>query len=381
MQTPLKINARSLRVAALGGGLLLAGTGGWLTWSARQHQAQPMPKMVYIASGYGGFVPAPVPAAKTTTALRGATKPVRVKPADPVQPLREAYNAGQYSAVEAGTLRLVSEAKTSRSQAVQEQGAEAGSLLAYAAARRHDLTLARVRFAAARAEAARLPDKGKQASLPGQVSPTLEEDAAFQHAVCTNALGDPLGAEKEYVAWMQHYPESPLRNAVVMRLQKLHGGNLTAAEEAVRQQASITAQVRQKGREREASLCGPECLAELLRRRGETSVSVHRLADAMHTSDRGTTLAALAEAAGHYGFAARGLALTPHGLGEQKLPVIALVAPGHYVLVDRVSAAKVTLWDPDGRGIGQGAARAVPAALWQQQWRGVTLSLAPPSPQ
>lgn len=375
MQTPLRINVRSIQVAALGG-ILLAGTGGWFTWSARQHASKPAPKMVYIASGYGGFVPVPVPARAHDPKSANARHTI-LPSVDPVQPLREAYNAGQYPAVEAAALRLVSEAKTSRSRRVQEQGAEAGSLLAYAAARRHDLKLAQVRFAAARAEAARLPDKGKQAGLPGQVSPTLEEDAAFQHAVCTNALGDPAGAEKEYVAWMQRYPESPLRNAVVLRLEKLHGGNLTAAEEAVRQQASRTAQVRQREREREASLCGPECLAELLRRRGEAGVSVHRLADAMHTSDQGTTLGTLAVAAQRHGFAARGLALTPHGLAEQKLPVIALVAPGHYVLVDRVTAAGVTVWDPDARGVGQGAVRAVPAAAWRQQWRGVTLALAP----
>ncbi len=364
------------KVAAVSAGLVLAGGAtGWLSWAS--HHTASGPKMMYTASGYGGFVRAPTPPILASGHTPRPARPAAARPEDPVQPLRDAYNAGQYSAVEAASLRLVSEAKTSQSRTVQEQGAEAGSLLAYAAARRHDLVLARQRFAAAQMEAARLPDKGKQADLPGQVSPTLEEDAAFQHAVCTNALGDPAGAEKEYVAWMRQYPESPLRNAVVLRLEKLHGGNLTPAEEAVRQQASRTAQVRQEGREREASLCGPECLAELLRRRGEAGVSVHRLADVMHTSDRGTTLAALAESAGRHGFAARGLALTPHGLTEQKLPVIALVAPGHYVLVDRVTAAGVTLWDPDARGIGQGAARAVPAAAWRQEWRGVTLALAP----
>ncbi|MGI4791252.1 MAG: cysteine peptidase family C39 domain-containing protein [Janthinobacterium lividum] len=370
----MKTQVRNKVTAASVGLVLLTGTAGWLAWSMHQ-PAKPQPKMVYVASGYGGFVPAPMPAVKDPAgSLRPEAKLRPIKPADRVQPLREAYNAGQYSAVEAGALSLVSRARTSRSREVQEQGAEAGSLLAYAAARRHDLRLAQVRFAAAQAEAARLPDKGKQADLPGQMSPTLEEDAAFQHAVCTNALGDPNGAEKEYVAWMQRYPESPLRNAVVLRLQKLHDGNLTAAEEAVRRQASVIAQVRQTGREREASLCGPECLAELLRRRGDT-VSVHALANAMHTSDRGTTLDALSAAAQRHGFAARGLALTSRGLAEQTLPVIALIAPGHYVLVDKVTAAGVTLWDPDAQGQGHGAARAVPSAQWQQQWRGVTLAL------
>ena len=316
----MKMRTSRARVlpAALGLGALAVG-GGWLLWTGH-HPVKLGPKMVYVASGYGGFVPAPRPAVKGAAGTqRGAGKPRRIKPADPVQPLREAYNAGQYPAVEAAALRLVSAAQTSKSRSVQEQGAAAGSLLAYAAARRHDLKLAQQRFTAAQAEAARLPDKGKQASLPGQVSPTLEEDAAFQHAVCTNALGDPNGAEKEYVAWMQRYPESPLRNAVVLRLEKLHGGNLTAAEEAVRKQAGMAAQARQEGRAREASLCGPECLAELLRRRGEAGVSVHRLADAMHTSDRGTTLGALAQAAQRHGFSARGFGFDAARLGRAEI--------------------------------------------------------------
>ena len=263
--------------------------------------------------------------------------------------------------------------------AVHEQAAQARSLLAYSAARRHDLILARTRFAAARQEAARLPDKGKQAAVPGEVSPTLEEDATFQHAVCTNALGDPKAAEAEYLAFMQHYPESPLVQASIKRIARMHGGDVPAADEAVWRQAGQVAQARQKARDREASLCGPKCLAELLRRRGE-SADIHVLADEMHTTEQGTALLDLAATAKRQGFAARGLALTPKGLAEQMLPVIALVTPGHYVLVDAVSAQIITVWDPDAHEQGYGRTVSIPAAQWKREWQGVTLALSSTPP-
>jgi len=356
-------------VAALGLGL-------WLGVrphpAPRRAPAHAGPRLVYSAQGYGGFVPAPAP---VKTAARREAVP------DPVQPVRDAYNAGHYRQVEAEAAFVVAGASGSRDVTRRRQAVEARTLMAYAAARRHDLPLARTRFAVTRREAARLPDRGKQVAQSGQNAPTMEEDAAYQHAVCTAALGDKAGAEAEYVSFMRAYPESPLVQGAVKRIGMLHGGDVPPAAQAVWQQAGATALTRQKARDREASLCGPECLAELLRRRGRAadgSVSVHALADEMHTGDRGTEMADLAAAANKRGFAARGLALTPKGLAAQTLPVIALVTPGHYVLVDAVSAQGVTVWDPDARGPGRGGAVSVPAAQWGREWRGITLTLSPP---
>ncbi len=376
MQKKIQATLRSSRRhAALAGTALVAACGAGVWIAAAHHPARPTPKMVYIASGYGGFVPAPAPSRLADLKPQGGERKMSLTP-DPVQPLRVAYDAGHYQAVEASALTFVAQAKTSRNVAVHEQAAEARSLLAYSAARRHDLKLAQARFAVARLDASKLPDKGKQAAEPGLVMPTLEEDAAYEHAVCTNALGHPQAAEAEYVAFMKQYPESPLVQASIRRIARMHGGDIPAADQTVWQQAQQTAQTRQIGREREASLCGPACLAELLRRRGDNA-DVHALADQMHTSDRGTTLAALADTATAQGFHPQGLALTPKGLAAQTLPVIALVRPGHYVLVDAVSASGVTLWDPDAHGLGHGGTYTVPIARWQHEWRGVTLILAP----
>ncbi len=59
-------------------------------------------------------------------------------------------------------------------------------------------------------EAAKLPDMGREDPQPGLVPSTLEEEGAYQHAVCTAALGDKKAAEAEYMKFMQDYPESPL---------------------------------------------------------------------------------------------------------------------------------------------------------------------------
>lgn len=372
-----KQRSRCVVPAAVMGSVALFGLGGWL--ALRPHPAlHRAPKgMTYTASGYGGFVPTP---------QRNALHPARtvlnhganaLQSVDPVQSLREAYNAGHYQDVEAAASRLVATARASQSVPVHEQAAEARSLLAYSAARRHDLTLARARFGVARQEAALLPDKGKQAAMAGQPKPTLEEDAAFQHAVCTNALGDSKAAEAEYLAFMKHYPESPLVQASSKRIARMHGGDIPPAAVAAWRQAGQVAQARQKARDREASLCGPECLAELLRRQG-TAASVHALADEMHTGDKGTALLDLAAVAKRRGFSVRGLALTPKGLAAQRLPVIALVTPGHYVLVDVVSARNVTIWDPDAHGQGHGGTVSIPAAQWKRGWQGITLAIASP---
>ena len=285
--------------------------------------------------------------------------------------------------VEAVAARVIRLAASHPTLARRKAAAQAGSLLAYSAARRHDLALARVRFDAARKQAAALPDRGKQPARMGADPATLEEDDAFQHAVCTAALGDKPAAEAEYVAFMRRYPESPLVQASAKRIARMHGGDLPPADESVWREAKQTTQRRQTSRQREASLCGPECLAELMRRRGGEAVTpdlvpdvVHRLAREMATGEHGTSLAALAAAADRHGFRARGLALTQKGLIAQRLPVIALVAPGHYVLVEAAAPGGVTLWDPDAHGTGRSGREIVPLAGWQHRWQGVTLALA-----
>ena len=66
--------------------------------------------------------------------------------------------------------------------------------------------------------------------------------------------------------------------------------------------------------------------------------------------------------------------MTPAGLEKQRLPLIALVAPGHWVLVEAVSSGRVRVWDPSG-GSGQALVREYSRAEWGRAWSGVVLSL------
>jgi hypothetical protein len=317
----------------------------------------------------------------------------KAKTADPLRPALALYRAGRYVEAEAAAAPVLAAvaARHDAPLSARKAAARARRLTAFAAARRKDLALARERFALARKEAALLPDHGKQEvkSLQGGMlpSPTVEEDAAYQHAVCTAALGDKAGAEKEYVAFMKAYPESPLVQASIKRIARLHGGDIPKAAEAAWRQAMDTAQARDKARRRDASLCAPECLAELVRRQGSKgnaggATSVKSLASEMKTDEDGTTLSGLRASARKHGFpGARGLALTWEGLKKQKLPLIALVAPRHFVLVEQVSeSGGVRVWDPDGGGAtGRAATRSYSREQWRQAWSegggGVALAL------
>lgn len=365
-------------------GVMVLGGGAWLTAAHYARHTAATTHLVYTASGFGGYLPAPAApkaAAKPMDQAALTTGQVRPQPS-PVQAASDAYAAGRYADVETAAAQVIRQAAQHPTLPHRQEAARAGSLLAYAAARRHDLGLARTRFATARLEAATLPDKGRQPARIGENPATLEEDDAFQHAVCTAALGDSPAAEAEYVAFMRRYPDSPLVQASVKRIARLHGGDVPPAAEAAWREAMQADRKHQSALQREASLCGPECLAEMLRRRG-ASADIHGLAREMQTGERGTALAALADAARKHGFQPRGLALTQKGLAEtlagQRSPVIALVLPGHYVLVEAAGPSQVTVWDPDAHGTGRGERRTVPLAAWRREWHGITLALAPAS--
>jgi hypothetical protein len=228
-----------------------------------------------------------------------------------------------------------------------------------------NMKLAQNRFATLKEEASKLPDKGKQDAPPGVILPTLEEDGAYQHAVCTAALGDKATAQSEYMKFIHDYPESPLLNGVMMRLRKLNNGRMPKEAEKAWMKAQDIAQARQKERQRDMSLCGPECLVELLKRKGQKA-DVQALAKEMKTSDRGTSLQMLSDAAKKHGFTPKGLKLTQKGLEKQKLPLISLVQPGHYVIVDKVTSKEITVWDPNGEGPHKPSIINYPINAWKQ---------------
>jgi hypothetical protein len=73
------------------------------------------------------------------------------------------------------------------------------------------------------------------------------------------------------------------------------------------------------------------------------------------------------------GIALRGVELTTPGLGEQKLPAVALIAPGHYVLVESVAKDHISVWDPDASGTGHSGQREFKVSEWEKIWTGMAL--------
>lgn len=354
----MRILPRRMHKLVAAGFLLVLLVSGGLWWKA-SHQR---PRLVYTPEGYGGFAP---------------MSPKREqKPADPLRLAENAYNAGRYEDAEALANQVAATISNSENPEQRKQAVKALYLLAFSAARRKDFELARERFQMLREEAAKLPDKVKLDTEPGQVSPTLEEQGAYQHAVCTAALGEKEAAEAEYIQFMRDYPESSLIYGAIRRIERLNDGRLPAEAEAEWKQAMETARARQEARLREQSLCGPECLAELLRRRGE-KVDAHTLAEEMKTSGQGTSLQALAETAKNYGYAANGLSLTQKGLRKQPLPLIALVRPAHYVIVEKVTLRDVTVWDANVAGSGKPSTQRYSIKEWREIWSGVALVLQP----
>ncbi len=330
----------------------------------------------------------------------------------PARSALEAYNRGHFEEAEQAAAPVAERARKSPDPVVRKQGARARWVMAFAAARRKDFPVARQRFAQLREEAAALPDHGKQGGRLGENPPTLEEEAAYEHAVMTSALArqaavgsgsrqeqtedsgsaeiSQAAAEREFLQFIHDHPESPLLHAAILRVGRMHGGNIPKEAEAVWKEARGKALAAQAERERQQSLCAPEALAEVLKRaavehaQSEQPATVEALASEMKTDRQGTTLKALAATAQAHGFKVEALHLSAKGLRQQFNPaspggraryVIALVNPGHFVLVEDARFTTVRIWDPDQDGAGHGGVRELSTEAWQRQWSGAALVL------
>lgn len=322
-----------------------------------------------------------MPIVAPITAVRPVSVPLSTPPASAFKttniaaPIQAAYRAGDYAKVEVEAQKTLV-AVTAHSPVTERRVAvQVRKVQAFAAARRKDLGLARERFALLRQEAARLPDHGAVQVTPGEgPHATLEEDAAYQHAVCTTALGDKAAGEAEYLAFIRAYPESPLVSGCIKRIMRMHGGDIPKEAGAVWRGAMKTAQARGAERERQASLCGPESLAYLLAD-GSVPGAAHlaSLAKEMHTDQFGTSIGAVEEAARRHGYLkAQAAQMTPEGLRNQlsKGPVIALLMTEHFVTVLRVNeSGVVTAWDANAKGLHQPGERTFLASEWEQAWQ------------
>jgi ABC-type bacteriocin/lantibiotic exporter with double-glycine peptidase domain len=102
-------------------------------------------------------------------------------------------------------------------------------------------------------------------------------------------------------------------------------------------------------RQRTGNDCGPAVLAALAASYGQ-SVDYDALVAQFDLLPDGTDLLALSHAAQRLGFATRGVRVRSDALGACPLPALAhlrlRLGGGHFVLLEGVSDARVTLFDP-----------------------------------
>ena len=369
------MNRRNIVVGAFGAILLVGGVGFWRFNSNRPHK-KISSNQAYDAMGYGGF-----------TAKNGvANIPITPKPAAAVEPDRAAmdlYRRGKYAEIEQladsmdkktdGVARSSAHPKTVK-QLVQ--ASKVKMLAAYSSAKRKDFESAKKRFLAAGVTA----HETKQNPAPALSNKmTLEAECAYEAIVCDQAMGKKEEAKQEYVAFMEKYPNSPLVRGAVLRLTKLYNGTFPPEVNKAWDALNKKAQANRVAAERDQSLCGPGCVAELaLRKRpklGSRVALIARYAKELKTSDRGTSVTEMSKSLKGIGYAPKGVRLTEKGLRGQKLPLIAFVAPEHFVIVDELTATGVGIWDPDQNGPGLPGARTVSLAEWRKMWDGVAIKL------
>lgn len=119
-----------------------------------------------------------------------------------------------------------------------------------------------------------------------------------------------------------------------------------------------------------AADCGIACLAAVLAFHSRNA-DAYEIKRSLPQSDRGATLATLADLARGRGMAARGLRCTLPGLAHVRMPVIAHWRNDHFVVIESVKGGRVSYMDP---AVGR---RTVRSSEFDESFSGVLLELAP----
>ncbi len=340
--------------------VLVAGVGavcGIVSLARQPHPVSPQAMgLVYQPEGFGGW------AGKSTEPP---------KPSDVLTPLREAYRKGQWKQVVTLAAPFLTDSYRNGGESALRTAVLARRMEAYALSFGGHYRDARERFTYLEQEAERLPAGGTLIAMWGRPEPSLADEGAFQRIVCLVAMGDKTEAEAEYKQFLKARPQSLLIHAAVKRVRRFHAGDAPKEVETLWKQAMAEQERRDKEIARSQSLCAPRCVAELLRRKGK-ALPVETLAKEMQTDENGTDVAQLVAALKKRGFAAQGVKMTAQGLAQQTRPIIALIAPGHFVIVERTQNDAVRYWDPSA---DKGATKTVPQTEWKQAWGGIAVTL------
>ena len=117
--------------------------------------------------------------------------------------------------------------------------------------------------------------------------------------------------------------------------------------------------------------CGPAALATIARHYN-LDFQPQDIAKLAGTTDAGTTLYGLAQAANQMGLEATGMELSLIELQSAPLPLVAHVNGNHFVVVQSFEQDRLTLLDS---AVGR---REIDASAFQQIWKGYVLLIQPP---
>ncbi|MBL8065832.1 MAG: hypothetical protein JNM34_08230 [Chthonomonadaceae bacterium] len=243
-------------------------------------------------------------------------------------------NRGRTAEAEKRLKELISYNSSNPSPQVQDSVARARMSLGHLAARRKDFASAEKTFRIAdvqyKGTGEKDPDFGR-----------LDDQAAYQAAVCLQAQGKKQEAVEAYVRFMTDRPLSPLNKAVRQRLVLLNPEQ-TETYDRMFDEGAIK---RQKQAKIDVALCGPKVMCELLKRSGKRAPSLKEAQTECKTDENGTSFADLQAALLKHGITTEGKLLNRRDFAALNQPAI-WAQSDHFTLILSVSTTSVKVFDP-----------------------------------
>ncbi|MBX7131505.1 MAG: tetratricopeptide repeat protein [Fimbriimonadaceae bacterium] len=269
-----------------------------------------------------------------TSAPKGDAKSAERVAAEDRQSAETHYAKQDFAQAEKALSEVVARHAASTDPLVQDQVGVTRLRLGYAAARQGAWDRAREHFQTAEASY-----KGTDFKTPDFGG--VEDQAAYQAAVCLAADGKKEEALKEFEAFLTKHRDSPLVKAAHRRLVMLDEKNRarydTLLQKVLDEQAA-------KARFERAT-CGPKALAYLLQNLGKGTITYEVLAKDCGTTDDGTSLAGMQAGLKRHGIAAFGYEVNRKDFANLPLPALWLQGE-HYLVVERIDESAATVYDP-----------------------------------
>lgn len=243
------------------------------------------------------------------------------------------YAKADYKNAEQAYVSLIENNGSSADKNTQDEVGLARIRLGYIAAKQKDFTKARTWFQQASKEyqgtGERDPDYGG-----------IDDQAAYQAAVCLNAAGKKTEAEEAFIAFLVERKSSPLIHAAFSRLKRLNGKTKPQYEALLQAAVSFQElQIRQ-----DLASCGPRAIEHLLKLVGKPTplATIEKLCDA---GTDGATMDSIKYTLKTLGIPTFGYRLNRQDFLALALPAI-LLQQKHYVVLTAISAENITFYDP-----------------------------------